>query len=342
VKPFVSILVPAYDAEKWIADALRSAIGQTWDRKEIIVVDDGSKDRTLSVARSFESDIVKVFTQPNQGAAAARNNAFARSRGDYIQWLDADDILGRDKIARQIEALGDSFNPRTLLSGEWGKFFYRPNHAKFVPTGLWCDLPRTEWLMRKMEQNAFMQTATWLVSRELSEAAGPWDTRLFVDDDGEYFCRVLMASEGVRFVAGSRVYYRQPRSGNVSYIGTSNRKLDSLWISMNLHIGYLRSMDDSQRARAACVKYLQNWLSSFYRERPDIVTWAQELADGLGGRLEMPSFSWKYAWIYKLFGWRVARQMERNVPRITRCFLRNCDRVRLRFPKKPSAAIKTL
>src|SRR5436190_2093020 len=105
---------------------------QTWDRKEIIVVDDGSEDRTLSVARSFESDLVKVFPRAHQGAAATRNHAFARSRGDYIQWLDADDLLNSDKIARQMEALGDSPNPRTLLSGEWAKFLHQPSHAKFI------------------------------------------------------------------------------------------------------------------------------------------------------------------------------------------------------------------
>jgi hypothetical protein len=80
----VSILIPAYNAQEWIADTLRSALAQTWKAKEIIVVDDGSTDRTLSIARGFESAGVRVFTQKNQGAAVARNAAFAHSRGDYI------------------------------------------------------------------------------------------------------------------------------------------------------------------------------------------------------------------------------------------------------------------
>jgi len=57
----------------------------------------------------------------------------------------------------------------------------------------------------QLGQNLYMQTATWLVSRELTEAAGPWDTRLLGDDDGEYFCRVLLASNGVRFVPEAKV-----------------------------------------------------------------------------------------------------------------------------------------
>jgi len=176
-----------------------------------------------------------------------------------------------------------------------------------------------------------MQTATWLVSRELTEAAGPWDTRLFVDDDGEYFCRVLMASEGVRFVPGSKVYYRRPRSASLSYIGASNCKRDALWLSMQLHIGYLRSMDDSARARAACVTYLQTSLIVFYPERPDLVTLAQEMAASLGGHLEIPQYKQSYVWINKLFGWRVARQTQRRFQRIRWWFLRACDRFPLRL-----------
>lgn len=80
MKPLVSILIPAYNAEAWLSDTLKSAIAQTWDRKEIIVIDDGSKDGTLRLARNFESTGVRVFTQRNQGAAATRNNAFAQSR----------------------------------------------------------------------------------------------------------------------------------------------------------------------------------------------------------------------------------------------------------------------
>jgi glycosyltransferase involved in cell wall biosynthesis len=331
VRPLVSILIPAYNSEKWLAQTLHSAIAQTWDRKEIIVVDDGSKDGTLAVARSFESEIVKVFTQANQGASAARNNAFARCRGDYIQWLDADDLLGSDKIARQLEALGNSSNPRMLLSGEWGRFLHRQDRATFTPTALWCDLPRAEWLMRKMELNIFMQTATWLVSRELTEAAGPWDTRLLVDDDGEYFCRVLMASEGVRFVPGSKVYYRKPRPGSLSYIGASDSKREAMWLSMKLHIGYLRAMEDSDRARAACVSYLQTWLTVLHPERPDLVTMAQKLALDLGGSLEVPRYTPTYAWITRLFGWRVARRTQRRLQGIRWWLLRNCDRMRPRF-----------
>jgi len=224
MKPLVSILIPAYNAQKWFADSLRSAIEQTWERKEIIIVDDGSTDQTLSVARQFESRSVRVVTQENQGGSAARNKAFSLSQGDYIQWLDADDLLAHDKITLQIAAVVDTGNPRIVLSSAWGRFWYRWHGATFAPTPLWCDLSAGEWFLRYMENNIYMQTATWLVSREVTEAAGPWDTRLLGDDDGEYFSRVLLASHGTRFVPEAKVYYRTSGSGSLSYIDIRQEK----------------------------------------------------------------------------------------------------------------------
>src|SRR5438067_12061163 len=98
--PLVSILIPAYNAELWIAETIRSALAQNWPRKEIIIVDDGSTDQTLSIARQFASKTVSVIAQKNQGAAAARNKAFQLCQADYIHWLDADDLLSPDKVGQ--------------------------------------------------------------------------------------------------------------------------------------------------------------------------------------------------------------------------------------------------
>lgn len=306
MQPLVSILIPAYNAQEWISHTIQSALAQTWPRKEIIIVDDGSKDGTLAIARHFASDQVVVFSQANQGAAAARNKAFELSHGDYIQWLDADDLLSPGKIADQMAVAAASTGKRTLFSSGWAYFMHRPSRARFLPTPLWCDLTPVEWMHRKWGSNHHMQTATWLVSRELTVAAGPWDTRLLGDDDGEYFARVIKASDGIRFVAESKVYYRIAGTGSLSYIGRSDKKMNAQFLGMKLQIGYLRSLDDGPQTRAACVNYLQTWLPNFYPHRPDIVKEAQDLAKALGGELHPPKLSWKYAWIQKLFGWNAA------------------------------------
>src|SRR4030095_15803874 len=168
MKPWVSILIPSYNAERWIADTIRSALAQTWLTKEIIIVDDGSRDQTLHVARHFASKNVSVVTQENQGASAARNKAFELCQGDYIQWLDADDLLEPDKIGTQVEAADRYGSERTLFSSAWAHFYYRIDKAHFAPTSLWCDLSPVEWLVRKMGQNLYMPPAAVLVARKNS------------------------------------------------------------------------------------------------------------------------------------------------------------------------------
>jgi glycosyltransferase involved in cell wall biosynthesis len=334
MKPLVSILIPSYNAENWIAQTIRSAIAQTWPRKEIIVVDDGSRDRTADEARRFASKEVTVVTVENQGAAAARNHALKLCQGDYIQWLDADDLLGPDKITRQLAALREGDGQRTLLSGPWAYFNYRPDRARFVATSLWHDLSPVDWLVRKMGENLHMQTATWLTSRELAEKAGAWDTRLLSDDDGEYFCRVLLASKGTRFVPDARVFYRLTPSGRLSQIGTSNKKKDAMLVSMKLHIEYLRSLEESERVRKACLIYMQNWFDVFYPERPDIVAELQGLAAQLNGRLEIPRLRWKYAWMKPIFGFKTARRAQIVLPEFKASLFRRWDKVMYKFENR--------
>jgi glycosyltransferase involved in cell wall biosynthesis len=331
MKPLVSILIPAYNSEEWIADTLQSAIAQTWQRKEIIVVDDGSRDRTAELARRFASEEVAVVSTRNQGASAARNHALQLSKGDYIQWLDADDLLAPDKIERQLAALQDSDSRRVLLSSPWAYFNYRTRRAHFVPTSLWHDLSPIEWLLLKMSENLHMQTATWLTSRELAEAAGPWDTRLMSDDDGEYYCRVLLASEGTRFVPEAKVFYRITPSNRWSRVGTSDKKKDALLLSMKLHVRYLRSLEESERARKACLNYMQTWFDNFYPERPDIVAELQDLAAQLQGHLEVPRLRWKYAWMKPILGRKAAKWAQMMLPQMKASLFRTWDKAMYRL-----------
>lgn len=326
MKPLVSILIPAHNAEKWIAETIESALAQVCPGKEIIIVDDGSTDRTLSVARRFASAAVNVLTQPRQGASAARNKAYSICQGDYIQWLDADDLLSPDKIARQLEIAESSQDKYTLYSSGWGRFYYRTANAKFIPTALWCDLAPVEWVLRKFEYNLHMQTATWLVSRELSETVGPWNIGLSVDDDGEYFCRAILRSRAIRFVPDAKVFYRITESNRLSHIGKNKEKLEAQFRGMQIQINHLIAERDDERVRAACVTYLQNWLLYFYPSCPEIVKEMMLLAQSLGGQLKSPDLSWKYAWIQKAFGWRAAATIQMEYNQRKTMVLRTCDK----------------
>src|SRR5580693_7370638 len=329
--PLVSILIPAYNSEEWITQTIRSAMAQTWPRKEIIVVDDGSKDQTAKMAQQFASKEVTVVSIQNQGSAAARNHALQLSQGDYIQWLDADDLLSPGKIESQLAALRGVENKRTLLSSSWAFFNYRTERARFIKSSLWHDLSPAEWLLRKMNENLHMQTSTWLTSRELAEAAGPWDTRLVSDDDGEYFCRVLMASEGTRFVTGAKLFYRITASSRQGYIGNSDEKKDALFLSIKLHVQYLRSLEESERVRDACLSYMQTWFDVFYPDRLDLMAELQNQAAQLHGRLEVPKLRWKYAWIRPILGWKVAKHAQMALPQVKTSLARSWDKAMYRL-----------
>ncbi|HEX3744905.1 MAG TPA: glycosyltransferase family 2 protein [Bryobacteraceae bacterium] len=331
MKPLVSILIPAYNAEKWIGEAVRSAICQTWPRKEIIVIDDGSMDRTAEVARRFASRDLLVVSKKNVGAAAARNHALQLSQGDFIQWLDADDVLAPNKVERQLDALREVDGRRVLLSSPWAAFYYRTRNARFIQTSLCQDLSPVEWLLRKLGENLHMQTATWLTSRELTEAAGPWDARLHVDDDGEYFCRVLLASQGTRFVPGTGVFYRIMPDNRLSVIGNSDRKKDAMLLSMQLHLQYVRSQEESERVRNACLTYLQNWYGVFYPERPDLAAELDDMALRLGGRLRPPRLGWKYAWMAPLLGANAAKSLQSFLSNSKSAALRGIDKTMYDF-----------
>src|SRR5690242_12253811 len=116
-RPVVSIVIPCYNAARHLAAAIESALSQTWSDKEIIVVDDGSIDESLTIARQFEDQGVLVLSHKNCGASAARNVAYNRSAGRYIKFLDADDILHPKLIERQMERLNG--NTTAVASAEW-------------------------------------------------------------------------------------------------------------------------------------------------------------------------------------------------------------------------------
>ena len=100
----VSILIPCFNADRWIGQAIESALAQSWPHKEVIVVDDGSTDRSLEIIKTFDGRI-RWETGPNRGSNPTRNVLLARAKGAWVQYLDADDYLLPDKIAAQLRCL---------------------------------------------------------------------------------------------------------------------------------------------------------------------------------------------------------------------------------------------
>src|SRR5947209_3032355 len=112
----VSVIIPCYNAGAWLQEAIESCFNQTYGPIEIIVVDDGSEDDSLSIARSY-GDGVRVLTGPRRGISSARNRGFEGSSGKFIQFLDADDYLLPEKIERDVRFL--EHERADAVYGDW-------------------------------------------------------------------------------------------------------------------------------------------------------------------------------------------------------------------------------
>ena len=336
--PLVSILVPCFNSSRFLAETIESARMQSWSRTEIIIIDDGSTDGSLELAKRYSSAKVKVVGQKNRGACAARNRAFDYAQGDYIQWLDADDLLHPDKIRLQVEALrSEKLGSRTLATGPFGLFLRRVWKAEFLSTPLWQDLEPIDWIVNKFNSYTWMNPATWLLSRALAEAAGPWDEFLARDQDGEYICRVVSRSDYVRFVSEATSFYRLSGSSSVSKT-FSREAYESIWKSTRSCITYLLTMEESERTRTACLKYLQSWYPHFYPEHPDLMEQISLMARELGGSVQKAELRGRYKLLVRLLGARKAKRISRSLPAMKWAVWRYYDRVvsQLESPRPPA------
>lgn len=317
--PLVSILIPAYNAEQWIGESVESALTQTWPNKEIIVVDDGSTDKTLAVTKQWESPDVKVITQNNRGASAARNRAFRESRGDFVQYLDADDLLSREKIKAQVRCLQQ--NPPGYVAVCGTMYFYdgTPAEQGYLLDDGWpmvdTDDPLS-WLIDlfgSVGKGAMVHPAAWLVPRSVALAAGPWDERLSLDDDGEYFARVVLASNGIRRCQSGLSYYR--KHGMVTNLSslTSEQFQWSAIHSIDSRAGLVLSRTQSLRAKRALARaYMDRAVVHAYPDYPAVTKAALRRVMELGGTDYVPSLGgWQINLLQRVFGWRVARRAQR-------------------------------
>jgi len=197
--PLVSIIVPAYNAERFISDALESAAAQTYPRIEFIVVDDGSIDRTKEIIERFTPDPrFEYIYQGNSGPSAARNTAFRHSTGDLIAFLDSDDILLPDRIEKQAAAFIsdpslDVCATNLSMISEDGAVLLPMWYEKY-PDGLIADLKSTIF----REIGIFLCTA--MVSRSCFERTGGFNESLNRSEDYDLWLKIAQNSGRVHFL----------------------------------------------------------------------------------------------------------------------------------------------
>jgi glycosyltransferase involved in cell wall biosynthesis len=312
--PLVSILIPCYNAEAWLAETLESAIAQTWKNTEIIVVDDGSSDQSFAIAKQFESAQIKVLQQPKQGASVARNLALQVCQGDYLQYLDADDLLHPDKIELQLKGLQRN-PPNNLAICATTHFFdgTDPAEGTFHNGGIsFSDSDDSlAWLIRLLGgdgSGAMVASSAWLIPRSVAEIAGNWNEQLTVDDDGEYFARVILASTGIRYIDGALSYYRKyTNSQSLSSLKSLQHQQSALR-SLELKADYIFSKTNSVQAKRAISRCYMEIAVATYPKFPEISRHALKEIKALGVSVPVPVLGSQTTEILKqILGWKAAK-----------------------------------
>ena len=202
MSPLVSILIPCFNAERWVAQAIESALAQTWPEKEVIVVDDGSTDGSLAIIQRF-GDHIRWETGPNRGGNPTRNRLLALARGEWLQYLDADDYLLPDKVAAQMNYLAT--RPATdVLYGLVTKEDWTDRGVQQVLQKI--SEPRDPWIL--LVRWYLPQTGGPLWHKAALEAVGGWKPDQPCCQEHELYLRLLLAGKRFTYCPLNGAMYR--------------------------------------------------------------------------------------------------------------------------------------
>ncbi len=212
--PLVSVVIPCYNAARFVAEALESVFCQTLQDFEVIMIDDGSTDDTATVIRSFGSRVRAEFG-PNRGASAARNRGTELARGEFIQYLDADDLLRTDALEKRVNALITS--DADVAYSDWQRL-EELEDGSFQPGSVFTR--RIEDINHDPQIALFTKfwapPAALLYRRRIVDAIGTWNESLPIIQDARFFLDAALVGGEFVYVAGVGADYRVHKSASLS------------------------------------------------------------------------------------------------------------------------------
>ena len=190
--PLVSIIIPAYNAEKYIQRALESALAQTYKDIEIIVIDDGSTDKTAEIIKTYQDPRIIYIFQKNQGQGPARNNGIKKSQGEYITFLDADDYYFPEKVEKQVRFLENHPEYQAVYCN--ALHFYSDN-----PTVIFKKKGNFHSgdIFKDLLESSYINPNTIMIYRKVLDKAGLFNENRYYPEDWELWLRI--SRTGFRF-----------------------------------------------------------------------------------------------------------------------------------------------
>lgn len=266
----VSIVIPCFNAQKWVAEAINSCLNQTYPNLEIIVIDDGSTDQSLEILKSYQDQIIWE-TGPNRGGNYARNRGFSLAKGDYIQYLDADDYLLPEKIEAQVRCL--EATEGDVAYGNW-RYQNHTSDGKISLEEIQICGPKTDFLESLLSNENWVPLVGVLFTRKTVEKTGGWDENLKAAQDRDFLISTAINNSHFVYQPDCHSIYR--KHGNVT-VSTSCRRrwLESHCLVMQKAARKLASLGrlSPQYRRALAHAYFcmgRNYLYSDYPYSQDL------------------------------------------------------------------------
>ena len=210
----VSVVIAAYNAETFLRQTMESVLAQSLRDIEVIVVDDGSTDKTAEILHSFADPRLSVLRQKNTGVSAARNAGLAVARAPYIFFLDADDMLQSDALSKMVATL-DRMPDRIACFGhhlriaEDGTRLSKPQDLR------WKLFPAEDTLRHMIAKN-FIACGAICIRTEAARSVGGFNPALKLGEDWEFWCRLALLGDFVPMPDEIVLLYRQ-RFGSANY-----------------------------------------------------------------------------------------------------------------------------
>ena len=305
----VSVIMPAYNAGKYIKDAINCIINQSFKDWELIIIDDGSTDNTYQIAKTFESERIRIFSFPNAGAAAARNYGYKLSKGSYIKFFDADDLINSQMLEEQVKLA--ILHPDSIISAQWGRFFNNDiSTFKIKNTETNHDLMPIDWICQAWKNAKPMhQCGIFLLPRQIIEKAGLWDESLSLNDDMEFFTRNILAAQSVVFCKMGTLYYRSGGNNNLS--STTNKKaIDSLFNSIDKSTKYLLAKKNDYITQKLTADIWQKFVYDAYLFQSELTEIGELRVLQYGGSLLKIHGGRRVLFLTRLLGWKMALKID--------------------------------
>jgi glycosyltransferase involved in cell wall biosynthesis len=211
----VTVIVPVFDAERFLAAALDSILAQTRPADEIVVVDDGSRDGSAEIAHDYaaRTPALRVLHQANAGPAGARNTGIAAARGEMLALHDADDMMAPDRLERQLAWFASTPSTDIVVGTE---DIVVEAEAGAIADNMVRALPGWRGHERGLHLMSMMARA------DVFERFGPFDPSYLVAEDTEWFARAVAGHAEILYV-DDLVTYRRVHDRNLSHLGAANR-----------------------------------------------------------------------------------------------------------------------